>query len=195
MQNREGIILNKIMEDEVFSLFPEITTRRINLREIKQKDTDGIYKLLSNAEVIKYDTFELITNMKQAEDIIKNFNKGFKEKRAIFWGIFLKGESELIGFCKCEIEIPKVRADLGYDLRPEYWNKGIMTEVLGTIIDFAFHTLGVNRIEASVSTENYGSIRVLEKVGFIKEGILRQRSYWRGSCHDMIMFSILKKEY
>lgn len=72
---------------------------------------------------------------------------------------------------------------------------GIMTEVLNVIIDFAFHTLDVNRIEAAVSTENTASIRVLEKSGFIKEGILRECSYWRGSCHDMMMFSILKNEY
>lgn len=97
--------------------------------------------------------------------------------------------------CKCEIEIPKVRADIGYDLMTEYWNRGIMTEVLRVLIDFAFEILDVNRIEAAVSTENNASIRVLEKAGFLKEGILRERSYWRGSCHDIMMLSILKKEY
>jgi [ribosomal protein S5]-alanine N-acetyltransferase len=186
---------DKVMGDEIFNVFPEISTERLNLREIKHEDAEGVYKLLSNPEVIKHDTFELFTNIKQAEDIIKWFSDEFKQRRAIFWGISLKNEPEIIGFCKCEIEIPKVRADLGYDLRPEYWNMGMMTEVLSKIIDFAFHTLDVNRIEAAVSTENNASIRVLEKSGFVKEGILRERSYWRGSCHDMMMLSILKKEY
>jgi ribosomal-protein-alanine N-acetyltransferase len=181
--------------DKIFSVFPEIITERLNLREIKQEDAESIYKILSNPEVIKHDTFKLFINIKQAEDIIKLFNDEFKQKRAIFWGISLKNQSEIIGFCKCEIEIPKVRADLGYDLRPEYWNIGIMTETLSAIIDFAFQTLDINRIEAAVSTENNSSIRVLEKSGFIKEGILRERSYWGDSCHDMMMLSILKKEY
>ena len=184
-----------VMEDETFNKFPEIKTERLNLREIKYEDAASIYKLLSNPEVIKHDTFKLFTNIKQAEDLIKWFNDEFEQKRTIFWGISLKNETEIIGFCKCEIEIPKVRADLGYDLRPEYWNMGIMTETLSAIIDFAFQTLDVNRIEAAVSTENNASIRVLEKSGFVKEGILRERSYWRGSCHDMMMLSILKKEY
>ena len=137
----------------------------------------------------------MFTYIKQAEDLIKWFNDEFKKSRAIFWGISLKNESEIIGFCKCEIEIPKVRADLGYDLRPDYWNMGIMTETLNAIINFTFQTLHINRIEAAVSTENSASIRVLEKLGFVKEGILRERSYCRDSCHDMMMLSILMKEY
>lgn len=185
----------KGMENEMFNTFPVLSTERLYLREIKQEDVESIYKLLSDPEVIKYDSFELFTNLAQAENLIKWFNEEFDEKRAIFWGISLKDKAEIIGFCKCEIEIPKVRADIGYDLRTEYWNMGIMTEALSEIVDFTFKTLKVNRIEAAVSTENSGSIRVLQKLGFIKEGILRQRSFWRGSFNDMVMFSILKKDH
>ena len=137
----------------------------------------------------------MFTNIKQAEGLIKWFNDEFIQKRAIFWGISLKNEPEIIGFCKFEIEIPKVRADLGYDLRHEYWNMGIMTETLGAVIEFTFKTLDINRIEATVSTKNNSSIRILEKSGFVKEGILRERCYISDSCHDMMMLSILKKEY
>lgn len=72
---------------------------------------------------------------------------------------------------------------------------GIMTETLGAVIKFAFQTLDVNRIEATVSMENNSSIRVLEKSGFAKEGILRERCYMSGNCQDVMMLSILKKEY
>lgn len=88
---------DKIMGDEIFNIFPEINTERLNLREIKLEDAESIYKILSNPEVIKYDTFELFTNIKQAENLIKWFNDEFKQKRAIFWGISLKNESEIIG--------------------------------------------------------------------------------------------------
>lgn len=183
------------MVDKAFSMFPEINTERLNLRQIKQEDRESIYEILSNFEVIKYDTFELFTNMKQAEDMINWFDEAFKQKQAIFWGISFKSSSEIIGFCKCEIEIPKVRADFGYDLNPKHWNKGIITEALSAIMNFTFNALDVNRIEATVSTENIASIKVLKKLGFTQEGILRERSYLRGSYHDMIMFSILKNEY
>jgi ribosomal-protein-alanine N-acetyltransferase len=180
------------MSSKIFSSFPKIITERLVLREITEQDAESIYKLLSNPEVIKFDTFELFTDIKQAEDLIECFGEGFRKKTAIFWGICLKNQSEVIGFCKCEIEIPKIRADFGYDLRPEYWNRGVMTEALDAVIDFTFNKADVNRIEALVSNENNGSIRVLEKLGFVKEGVLRKRSYWGGSYHDMVMLSILK---
>ena len=183
------------MTSEVFSTFPEISTDRLHLREIKQEDAESIYKILSDPEVIKYDTFDLLTNIRQVDDLIRWFGHEYKQKHAIFWGISLKDHHEVIGFCKCEIEVPEVRADLGYDLRSDYWNKGIMTEALNAVIEYTLNNIGVNRIEAAVSTENKGSIRVLEKLGFVKEGILRERSYFKGKCHDMMMLSILKNEY
>ena len=183
------------MGNEIFDLFPEINTERLILREINQGDVESIYKILSNTEVIKHDSFELFTNIEQAEDMIKWFSDQYEQKKAIFWGICLKNEVEIIGFCRSKIEIPKVRADLGYGLSREYWNMGIMTETVGLLIDFTFNTIDVNRIEATVATENYASIRVLEKCGFIKEGILRERSCFRGSYRDMVMLSLLKKEY
>ena len=183
------------MTGEVFSTFPEISTERLTLREIKQKDAESIYKILSDPEVIKYDTFDLLTDIKQVEDLIRWFENEYQKKHAIFWGICLKNQSEVIGFCKFEVEVPQVRADIGYDLRSDYWNKGIMTETLNAVIEYTLNNIGVNRIEAAVSTENKGSIRVLEKLGFVKEGILRERSYFKGKCHDMMMLSILKNEY
>lgn len=183
------------MNSEIFNLFPQLITERLVLREITAQDVESIYKLLSDPEVVKYDTFELFTDIKQASNLIEWFSEEFRRERAIFWGISLKSQSEIIGFCKCEIEIPKIRADFGYDLRAEYWNRGIMTEALGAVIDFTFNKVDVNRIEASVSIENNASIRVLEKLGFAKEGVLRKRSYWGGRCHDMMMMSILRSEY
>ena len=155
-------------------------------------DSKEIFKLLSDPKVIEYDTFELFTDIKEAEKLIKWFDQQFKDKKAIFWGISLKNDGEIIGFCKREIE--KVRADIGYNLRSDYWNKGIMTESIKAIMNYAFNVIGVNRIETAVSTRNQASIKLLEKLNFTKEGVLRQRSYWKGHYHDMIMFSKLRKE-
>ena len=183
------------MSDGIFDVFPNINTARLDLREIKDEDTESIYKLLSNPEVIKHDSFELFTTIEQAEEVLEWFKNEYKQQRSIFWGIHLKEKAELIGFCKCKVEISNVRAGFGYSLRRDYWNTGIMTETVGSIVDFTFNTINVNRIEASVATQNYASLKVLEKLGFIKEGILRQRSCFRGSYQDMVMLSLLKQEH
>ncbi len=183
------------MVEDIFSGFPEIKTERLVLREIKQEDAEWIYKLRSNSQVARYETFKSYTNIKQAENTIKWFRDEYKNRKGIVWGICLKDHDEIIGILHCEIEVPKVRADFGYDLRPEYWNKGIMTETVKALLDFTFNKIDVYRIESAVSTQNYASIRVLEKAGFVKEGILRKRSFLGGSLHDMIFLSILKDEY
>lgn len=183
------------MNGFMFDKFPEIETERLVLREINKQDSKSIFDILSNSKVIEKDSFELFTRLSQAEELIEVFTKLYNQKKAIFWGICFKDTSEILGFCKCELEIPKVRADLGYDLGFDFWNKGIMTEALAAVINFTFHKLEINRIEASVSTKNLGSIRVLEKCGFIEEGIMRQRCFWKGEYEDMMMLSLLKKEY
>ncbi|SEK25191.1 GNAT family N-acetyltransferase [Paenibacillus sp. OK003] len=68
---------------------------------------------------------------------------------------------------------------IGYKLTPEYWHQGIMTEVVEKVIEYGFNNLGLNRIEAFVEPENVGSRKVLEKIGFREEGILKGNYYWK----------------
>jgi ribosomal-protein-alanine N-acetyltransferase len=70
-----------------------------------------------------------------------------------------------------------------------------MTEALRSIIGWGFHSLKLNRIEAMVMIENIASIKLLEKSGFLEEGILREYGFWKGKFHDLRLFSLLKKDY
>jgi len=180
--------------ENIFEVFPVVTSERLMLRAMKRDDAESIYQILSDPEVIRYDTVDLFTSIDQAKTLIDYFQQAYNKKKAIFWGISMKNDSKIIGFCKCEIECPGVRVDLGYDLNSAYWNRGIMTEALEVLIDFIWSDIKVNRIEAAVSTNNKSSIRVLEKVGFQCEGILRERSFFKGKYHDMMMLSLLKKD-
>lgn len=87
------------------------------------------------------------------------------------------------------------RIEIGYDLKPEYWGKGIMQEALSSIIHFAFTSMGINKIEAKVEPENISSIRLLEKLNFCQEGVLRQHEFENGKYIDLAILSILKSEY
>lgn len=180
---------------DAFTVFPELHTTRLKLRQIEPGDAGAILSLLGKPEVLRYDTFERFTSLQQADELIAWFSQAYLQKKAIFWGLTLHGRTELIGFCKCEIEVPGVRADLGFDLQPEYWNQGVMSEALSAIVAFAFARLDVNRIEAAAATANKASIRVLEKTGLTQEGILRQRSWLDGVCHDMAMLAILRVDW
>ncbi|WP_418302662.1 GNAT family N-acetyltransferase [Lysinibacillus fusiformis] len=87
------------------------------------------------------------------------------------------------------------RIEIGYDLKPAYWGQGIMQKALGKIIHFAFTSMEINKIEAKVEPENKASIRLLGKLNFCQEGVLRQHEFEKGKYVDLVLFSILRSEY
>ena len=179
---------------KIFDAFPVLKTNRLDLVEIKQKHLSDLFKLFSNNDVTKYYNIETLTEKKEAQKLIDWFQTRFKEKLGIRWGIALKGESKIIGTIGFNNFTKGHRANIGFDLQKDHWNKGYMTEVLNIVIDFGFNTLGINRIEGEVMQGNQISEKVLVKQGFKREGVLRQWMLWNGNHYDMTMYSLLKKE-
>jgi ribosomal-protein-alanine N-acetyltransferase len=131
--------------------------------------------------------------MEQATKLIERMSNRFERKEAIRWGIARKADPTLIGTCGFTL-MPSFRGGLGYDLARDYWRQGIMTEALSAILQFGFEKLGLNRVEALVMLENTASVRLLRKLGFQEEGILREYAFFKGQFHDLRSFSILKND-
>lgn len=107
----------------------------------------------------------------------------------------MKGEEGIIGTIGYNNFAENYRANIGYDLQSTYWNKGYMTEAAEKVISFGFNHLNINRIEAEVMLGNFSSEQLLYKLGFTKEGCLRDWMYWDNRHFDMLMFSLLKREW
>lgn len=162
------------------SQFPILETKRFVLRQLKHDDSKEIFQYFSMDEVTKFYDLESFTNIEQAEELIRRWNQRFKKNQGIRWGITLRSESRVIGTCGFHSWMKNhYKAEIGYELTPEYWRQGFMTEVIQKIIEFGFNNLGLNRIDAFVEPENTGSRKVLEKVGLREEGILKEHFYWR----------------
>jgi len=86
------------------------------------------------------------------------------------------------------------RAEIGYDLDPAYWGQGIMNEALRVVLKHGFEEMRLNRIQAIIDSRNVRSLRLVQRLGFKKEGVFRQRSYFNGQFRDDVCFSLLKKE-
>ncbi|MEO8393913.1 MAG: GNAT family protein, partial [Chloroflexota bacterium] len=119
------------------------------------------------------------------------------DHRRIDWGITLKEpQTGLIGRCGFNYILRQDRrASIGYDLGYAYWGKGIMTEAVRAMARFGFEVLNLNRIEADAAAENVGSIRVLEKVGFQREGLQHEQYFEWDEFHDLVLFALLKKDF
>ncbi len=180
------------MQKRNLEIFPTLHTSRLDLIEITSIHTKDILKLFGNSEVTKYYNLLPFQTEMDAKKFNDWYNMRFQQGAAIRWGICLKGEMNIIGTLGFNNFEKKHRANIGYDLFPDFWNKGYMTEALNKIIDFGFNKLEINRIEAEVMQGNTGSEKLLDKLNFTKEGVLKDWMYWNETHYDMSMFALLK---
>ena len=177
------------------NIFPSLATKRLDLVEIQQSHLADIFLLFSDKKVTEYYNLLPLKSEQEGQKLLDWFRNRFKEGLGIRWGIALKGESKIIGTVGFNNYTQKHRANIGYDLQSSYWNRGYMTEALQSAIDFGFNVLGVNRIEAEVMQNNVISERLLEKMNFSREGVLKQWMLWNEQYYDMTMYSLLKMDY
>ncbi|WP_421380827.1 GNAT family N-acetyltransferase [Bacillus salacetis] len=182
--------------ENAFKVFPVLQTERLMLREISPEDSQAIYENFSDDRVTEYYDLETFTDISQADALILKLNSGFKSHNQIRWAITLKPTDTLIGTCGFHaIEKEHFKIEVGYELNPAYWGKGIMNEALNAIFTFAFDEMGVNRIEAFYDPGNDRSRNALEKCGFVYEGTQRKRFFEKGKFVDASLSSLLKDEY
>lgn len=180
-----------------FSYFPALESERLILDEITAADVQALFKLFSDPVVTQYNDVQTFEQVSDAGWLVNFLKERFESKTGLRWGIRFKGEpGTLIGTCGYNVWMRHNNcAEIGYDLMPQHWSQGIMTEALVEMLRFGFEEMGLNRAEADVTPDNTASVRLLEKLGFEEEGLLRQRGYWKGEYHDLRFFSLLREEF
>jgi len=178
-------------------IFPVLHTNRLLLREHQPEDAAAVFELFSDPVVTRYYNLPRLTAPEQAQPILKRRIDRFYHRRGIRWAITLAGAAEgLIGSCGFNAWNKRAfNGEIGYELLPSHWNRGIMTEAVAAIVAYGFSHLHLHRIEAWIVTENIGSARVLEKVGFQAEGTMRDKGYWDGRFHDLALYALLKADF
>jgi ribosomal-protein-alanine N-acetyltransferase len=182
----------KMDRDSLFSSFPGLETERCDLRKVPLTCAPDLFRIRSNPEGARYGP-DPWAEPKQAEIRIREWHEWFLAKEDIPWGIFLRGQERLIGHIKYAY-MRQYLGMLGYHLDVEFWNRGIMTEVLKAVVRFLYGQTEAYRLQATVHPEHAASIRVLERVGFKREGLLRGRAYWHGHFLDLYMYALLRGE-
>jgi ribosomal-protein-alanine N-acetyltransferase len=183
-----------MISDSAKSQFPQLETKNLILRASNLSDAEAIFQVFADEDVTKYHDLEPPTSIEQVKGLINRRSERFKSRQGIRWGIARKNDNVIIGSCGYGYKSPFL-GEIGYELAKAHWQQGIMTEALRAVIKFGFQAIGLNRIEAMVMLENTASIKLLQKLGFLEEGILREYGYWKGQFHDLRIFSLLKKDY
>ncbi|MBA0740550.1 hypothetical protein Gogos_013745 [Gossypium gossypioides] len=164
---------------------------RISLRRFYLTDVDDFLKWASDDKVTRYLRWNTITSREEALSYLQKVAIPQTYCRSICL------DDRFIGYVSIKPGSgnDKSRARLGYAVSAEYWGQGIATAALKMAVANAFTEFqGLVRVEALVEVENIGSQRVLEKVGFLKEGRLRKYGFCKGKIRDMIVYSFLSTD-
>jgi ribosomal-protein-alanine N-acetyltransferase len=180
-----------------FANFPILDCGLVKLRSLQLSDSEDYFKLLAAPEVNQYLSDEDIPqNILQAADEIRFWAGLFEKKQSIFWAIATPKEDKLIGTIGFNsFNIHNRRAEISYELSHHFWRRGIMSKVLSKILNFAFSEMHINRIEAKTMIDNLPSQKLLDKVGFLKEGTAREYRIIRGIPVDVALYSLLAKDF
>ncbi len=135
-------------------------------------------------------------NIEQSYSMTRLLKSLYKNKEGIRWAIVINETNEVIGTCGYNNWVKKSsRGEIGYELGREYWGKGYASEAVEEIIKYGFKSMNLNRIEAFTVPEATSSINLLKKLGFKKEGMLRQYGYWNSRYWDENIYSLLKRDW
>lgn len=132
----------------------------------------------------------------EARALLGRIHEAFRQKALLEWGIVLGIENRVIGTCTLfHLDEQNRRAEIGYALAREYWGRGLMSEALTALLDYAFSTLDLNRVEADVDPRNGPSAIILERLGFEREGLFRERWLVAGEKQDSLMLGLLRHDW
>jgi ribosomal-protein-alanine N-acetyltransferase len=172
----------------------QIATARLILRALTLQDAEHVLRHFSDPEMLRYMTFEPLEQREEAEEVIQWGVDLFARGAGALWGIVDKETGALIGTLNY-VKKEGHRAEITYDLATIYWGRGLMTEAIRSTLPYVFGDMGVQRIETIVHVQNVRSARVLLKLGFRMEGVLRQYTRFHGQLSDVHMFSLLKADW
>ena len=169
----------------------------LSLKLIDLKDAERLFELTDQSREDLKEWLPWLDMTKKVEDsreYIRGCMKGFAENRSLHSIIIFNGEfAGVAGFNR--INWSNKTAEIGYWLGHEYQGKGIMTRVAKALTDYAFHDLHLNKVEIHAAVGNQKSRAIPEKLGFVKEGTIRQAEWLYDHYVDHVVYGILVNEW
>lgn len=184
---------------KAFRRFPELRTERLVLRKPTMRDAPWYLEHFSRPEVVWGEGYPAPRNLTAARSELRRYMVDlYRERLGFRWIITRKGDGRAIGSLGFYKWSPSAahQAEIGYDLDREHWGQGIMTEAMTAVIDFGFERMRLSRIEVLIMPRNTRSTRLVRRLGFQREGLLRRRGFDEvGSPCDEVLFSLLASDW
>jgi [ribosomal protein S5]-alanine N-acetyltransferase len=175
---------------------PTLRTARLQLRPFADGDADDLFALHSNAYILRYWDAPTWSERARAERFIAACGRMAEEGSGARVAIDRVSDQAFIGWVSLTRWNPDYRsASMGYCLDEAAWGHGYATEAGRALLQWAFDTLDLNRVQAETDTRNTASARVLEKLGFMREGTLREDCVVNGDVSDSWVYGLLRSQW
>ena len=176
---------------------PTLRGKLINLRGVRRSDAESMQRHAHNANVARY--MAILPYPYKLEHALKWINTTHRMARAktdYHFGIEDRDSRQIIGMIGLSrVNRQDKNAEAGYWLGQDFWRKGYITEAMRLMLNFAFAELDLARVYAVVHEKNTGSIRLLEKCSFVREGVWRKATLRDGRFYDVLAYGLLRDEY
>lgn len=174
----------------------EFETDRLRIRKISSADVEDVFALFSNPEVARFWAWPAWGSLAQASAFVEETLESYRVAKFAQMGIEHKASSRLIGtLTVLHYNAQCRRAEVGYSLARSLWGQGLMREAMRALITYLFDEMNLNRIEADIHPANAGSRKLLEHLGFKKEGYFRERWIVNDEISDSEMYGLLKSDW
>ncbi|MFD0792704.1 GNAT family N-acetyltransferase [Mucilaginibacter litoreus] len=152
-----------------FTPFPTITTQRLVLRQLQDKDVHELFELRTNEHVNRFLDRPLPQSLNDVINFIALVNQITHDNEGLYWVITRKNEDKLLGTISLRnFEPEQYQAEIGYELHPNHQRQGFMLEATQEVLAYSFDRLGLKVIVADTDPGNLPSIKILERHGFVK---------------------------
>jgi RimJ/RimL family protein N-acetyltransferase len=175
--------------------FPQLQGKRVRLRGPRRDDAEALFALFSDPAVMRYWSRPPMTTLGEAQGLLGEMLDSFEQRSLLNWMVTSRDDDGVIGTCTLFRIDPRHRhAEIGYALRSDHWGQGLAHEAVNLMLDWAFRRFDLQRVEADIDPRNEGSRRLLLRLGFASEGVLRQRFFVGDVVTDSEMFGLLAGE-
>jgi RimJ/RimL family protein N-acetyltransferase len=169
---------------------PSVEGNDISLRQIEHSDVYAWYAYLSESRVVEHTSWN-VRSPGQLAGLLDSYMSSDPDSQIRF-AIVAAPAPELVGTIGFHTRSAKNRtAEIAFDLKPSLWGQGIMPRCVRSVVEWGFSVLGLVRMQATALNTNAASVRVLEKCGFVREGLLRNYRFVRGEPRDFWMYSVV----
>jgi ribosomal-protein-alanine N-acetyltransferase len=157
-------------------------------------DSAAFYTLRKNEEFTAFLDRDKPKNEEEVKTLVTMILQQFEKNEAICWVISPLGNDDFMGTISFwKIDKAHYRAEIGYGIHPDFQQQGYMSEVLPVVIEYGFRKMNLHSIEANINPNNLGSIRLVEKHGFVQEAYFKENYYYNGKFLDSAIFSLIDK--